>query len=185
MRRGKSLGGWILALTALLISSSFGLGAESGKQTSSERRAATRQVTTSKHRAARTSSRKKVKATRRSGRGSSRRRLAKLHLDPQRVEEIQRALVQGGYLNQEPTGKWDVATRAAMRRFQTDNGFPATGMPEAKSLMKLGLGPHELPEDVDANAAARARLESSPNASPPADQPPSRDPAKKDPPRNH
>ncbi len=177
MGRGKSLAGWILALTALLICSSLGLGAESGKQTSSERRAATRQVTASKHRADRTPSRKKVKATRRSRRGSSRRRLAKLHLDPQRVEEIQRALVQGGYLNQEPTGKWDVATRAAMRRFQTDNGFPATGMPEAKSLMKLGLGPHELPEDVDANAAARARLDASPTSAPPAD-PPTQSPPK-------
>jgi hypothetical protein len=43
-----------------------------------------------------------------------------------------------------------------MRRYQADHGFPATGLPEARSLMKLGLGPHPLPEELDASRAARA-----------------------------
>lgn len=101
------------------------------------------------------------------------------------MEEIQRALINVGYLKQEPTGKWDDQTRLAMRRYQGDHGFPTTGLPEAKTLMKLGLGPHPLPEDVDPNAAARARLESSPNPSAPGDRPPGQDPSKKDPPRDH
>jgi len=36
-----------------------------------------------------------------------------------------------------------------MLSYQKDHGFPATGLPEAKSLMKLGLGPHPLPPELD------------------------------------
>jgi peptidoglycan hydrolase-like protein with peptidoglycan-binding domain len=79
-----------------------------------------------------------------------------LKLQPERVAEIQQSLIDAGYLQQEPTGKWDNATRDAMLRYQTEQGFPLTGLPEAKSLMKLGLGPHPLPPDLDPTAQARA-----------------------------
>ncbi len=47
-----------------------------------------------------------------------------------------------------------------MRHYQSNNGFTATGLPDAKSLMKLGLGPHPLPEDVQASAtSAQSRNE--------------------------
>ena len=80
-------------------------------------------------------------------------------MQPERVREIQQGLIDAGYLHQESTGKWDSATREAMLRYQTDHGFPATGLPEAKTLMKLGLGPHPLPADADPAAQARARVE--------------------------
>ncbi len=79
-----------------------------------------------------------------------------MRIQPERVKEIQQKLIDVGYLQQEPTGKWDDATRDAMLRYQTDHGFPATGLPEAKSLMKLGLGPHPLPLNLDPTAEARA-----------------------------
>lgn len=79
-----------------------------------------------------------------------------MKLQPERVAEIQQSLIDAGYLQQEPTGKWDNATRDAMLRYQTEQGFPLTGLPEAKSLMKLGLGPHPLPPDLDPTAQARA-----------------------------
>ena len=88
-----------------------------------------------------------------------RQRLARLRLGPERVKEIQQALVQVGYLNQEPNGNWDDPTRDAMRRYQADHGFPTTGMPEAKSLLKLGLGPHPLPPEVDSTAQAQPSAE--------------------------
>ena len=88
-------------------------------------------------------------------------RLARLKLQPERVTEIQQALARAGYLNKEPTGNWDDPTRDAMRRYQEANGFPNTGLPEAKSLMKLGLGPHPLPAELDATAQA-----ASPSAAP-------------------
>jgi hypothetical protein len=86
---------------------------------------------------------------------AARVRRAHLRPEPDRIQEIQQALVQAGYLNAQPNGRWDDQTREAMRRFQADHGFPATGLPEAKSLMKLGLGPHPLPEDLDASSGAR------------------------------
>ena len=39
---------------------------------------------------------------------------------------------------------------------QADHGFPVTGLPEAKSLMKLGLGPHPLPPDLDTSSGAKS-----------------------------
>jgi peptidoglycan hydrolase-like protein with peptidoglycan-binding domain len=72
-----------------------------------------------------------------------------LHLAPERVQEIQQALIRDGYLQGEATGDWDTPTRAAMLRYQTMHGFPPTGLPEAKSLMKLGLGPHPLSPELD------------------------------------
>ena len=85
---------------------------------------------------------------------ADRRRRAQLRPSPERIQEIQQALVQAGYLNSQPSGRWDDQTREAMRRYQTDHGFLVTGLPEAKSLMKLGLGPHPLPADLDASRAA-------------------------------
>ena len=76
-------------------------------------------------------------------------RLARLRLQPERVEEIQQALIREGYLQGDANGQWDSRTHDAMLRYQTDHGFPATGLPEAKSLMKLGLGSHPLPPELD------------------------------------
>jgi peptidoglycan hydrolase-like protein with peptidoglycan-binding domain len=98
--------------------------------------------------------------------------MARLRPEPERIREIQRALVQAGYLHQEPTGTWDPPTRGAMQRFQQEHGYPTTGLPEAKSLMKLGLGPHPLPGDADPSAAARTSAGTSAPASSPAGPPP-------------
>jgi peptidoglycan hydrolase-like protein with peptidoglycan-binding domain len=84
--------------------------------------------------------------------------------EPERIQEIQQALVQAGYLNAQPNGRWDDQTREAMRRYQVDHGFPATGLPEAKSLMKLGLGPHPLPPELDPGSGAKAGADPNPNA---------------------
>jgi hypothetical protein len=96
------------------------------------------------------SSRKRRRQTRsvKARKSTFSRRLAALRPAPSRVEEIQRALIQAGELHEEPTGIWDQQTKEAMQRYQKANGFPVTGLPDAKSLMKLGLGPHPLPDDV-------------------------------------
>ena len=105
--------------------------------------------------APRTSSKKSKARVRRVSRRrrlprSSRGRLALLHLDPHRVEEIQTALIREGVLSGDPSGTWDSSTKAAMKEYQSQNGFSETGLPDAKSLMKLGLGPHPLPPDIPA-----------------------------------
>jgi len=111
---------------------------------------------------------------------AARRRRAAMRPESERIGEIQQALVKSGYLSAEPSGHWDDQTREAMRRYQADNGFPVTGLPEAKSLMKLGLGPHPLPPELDTSNVAKAgttngNSEATPNA--PAAQPNSPPPA--------
>jgi peptidoglycan hydrolase-like protein with peptidoglycan-binding domain len=59
---------------------------------------------------------------------------------PDRIREIQTALNREGALNAEPTGKWDDATTAAMKKFQDDHGLNPTGKIDAGTLNNLGLG---------------------------------------------
>ncbi len=72
-----------------------------------------------------------------------------MQMDPARVESIQQALIDAGAYHGTPTGRWDTETRDAMARYQTANGFGVTGLPDAKSLMKMGLGPHPLPPELN------------------------------------
>jgi len=57
-----------------------------------------------------------------------------------RIVEIQNALAREGFYSGKPSGRWDAATTAAMKSFQTANGLTATGKVGALSLQKLGLG---------------------------------------------
>ena len=59
---------------------------------------------------------------------------------PDRIKEIQSALQREGAYEGEPTGKWDLATVDAMKKFQDKNDLPSTGKIDALSLQKLGLG---------------------------------------------
>jgi hypothetical protein len=120
----------------------------------SQHRAPQAPTTASQHRSTHRASKRHISP--RAARAAARRRRAQLRPEPERIEEIQKALAQAGYFNGQPKGLWDDQTREAMRRYQADHGFPATGLPEAKSLMKLGLGPHPLPADVDTTPGAKA-----------------------------
>jgi peptidoglycan hydrolase-like protein with peptidoglycan-binding domain len=68
-----------------------------------------------------------------------------VRMQPSRVQEIQAALAKAGFFHDKPDGVWGQATRDAMKQFQKQHGFAPTGLPEAKPLMLLGLGPHPLP----------------------------------------
>jgi hypothetical protein len=87
-----------------------------------------------------------------------RRRAPATEISSHRAEQIQEALVQAGDLHETPTGRWDAQTREAMREYQSSNGFQATGLPDAKSLMKLGLGPHPLPADLEPRTTTKPAL---------------------------
>lgn len=71
--------------------------------------------------------------------------VAKLHgqqaIDPERVTQIQAALIREHYLDGDATGRWDDTTVAAMQKFQADQGWQTKLMPDSRALMKLGLGP--------------------------------------------
>lgn len=61
-------------------------------------------------------------------------------IQPERVTQIQQALIREHYLDGEPSGKWDDATKAAMLKFQADNGWQTKITPDSRALEKLGLG---------------------------------------------
>ncbi len=60
---------------------------------------------------------------------------------PQRVTQIQEALIRVNYLTGPANGDWDAATVAAMQKYQADQGWQTKIMPDARALEKLGLGP--------------------------------------------
>ena len=62
-------------------------------------------------------------------------------IQPERVTQIQQALINAHYLTGDPTGKWDQTTITAMQKFQADHGWQTKIMPDSRALEKLGLGP--------------------------------------------
>ncbi len=62
-----------------------------------------------------------------------------------RATAIQTALIQKGYLSGEPTGTWDTASAEAMQKLQGDNGWQTKFVPDARALIKLGLGANSPP----------------------------------------
>lgn len=83
-------------------------------------------------------------------------------IQPQRAREIQEALIREHYLTGEPTGVWDARSKAAMTRFQADNGWQSKVTPDSRALIKLGLGPNYSEKDMyKATSAAAAAPTSS------------------------
>jgi hypothetical protein len=60
-------------------------------------------------------------------------------ISPERVTEIQQALIKSGYLEGEATGQYDENTVQAMKQFQAASGLSKTGTPSAATLKKLGV----------------------------------------------
>jgi hypothetical protein len=71
---------------------------------------------------------------------------AAVAMPTERATEIQTALIKRGYLHGEPTGAWDPQTVSAMEKLQADNGWQSRITPDARALIKLGLGPSSEPE---------------------------------------
>ena len=68
----------------------------------------------------------------------------KLHgqqaIAPERVTEIQQALIREHYRSGPANGEWDSNTVAAMQKLQGDQGWQTKLMPDSRALKKLGLG---------------------------------------------
>ncbi len=71
----------------------------------------------------------------------SRRPRGQQAITSDRTREIQQALIREHYLQGEPTGEWDSRTKAALAKFQHDNGWQTKLVPDSRALIKLGLGP--------------------------------------------
>lgn len=62
-------------------------------------------------------------------------------IEPDRVTQIQEALIREHYMDGEPNGNWDADTVAAMQKYQADHGWQTKLMPDSRALKNLGLGP--------------------------------------------
>ena len=84
-------------------------------------------------------------------------------IDSTRARQIQTALIREHYMQGEPTGTWDSTSQTAMQKYQADHGWQSKTTPDARALIKLGLGPspdHLLnPESAMTTAAAPATVD--------------------------
>lgn len=87
------------------------------------------------------SGKKRTKRSKR-GRKSASWRRGQQKMDSARAREIQEALIREDYLQGESTGIWDQKSQKAMEKFQADNGWQSKTVPDARALIKLGLGPN-------------------------------------------
>ncbi len=75
----------------------------------------------------------------------SRRRSHRVHgqqaIAPERVTQIQQALIREHYLTGEADGEWNASTQAAMQKYQADHGWQTRLLPDSRALKALGLGP--------------------------------------------
>jgi hypothetical protein len=89
----------------------------------------------------RTAARKSKTAQGRKGSKQVARKRGQQAIDSERARAIQTALIREHYMDGEPSGSWDSATQAAMQRYQSDQGWQSKTIPDARALIKLGLGP--------------------------------------------
>jgi hypothetical protein len=88
-------------------------------------------------------------------------------IDEARTLEIQQALIRERYLDGEATGEWDQRTREAFIRLQSENHWQTKIVPDARALIKLGLGPSQQnllnPESAAVAMPYRSGIEKSAN----------------------
>jgi hypothetical protein len=86
----------------------------------------------------------KARSTSKSKKGKKARQAkGQKSIDSQRTREIQEALIREHYLNGEPSGNMDSATKAALTKLQADNGWQTKVIPDSRALIRLGLGPNQ------------------------------------------
>ena len=125
--------GCVVLLAATLSSAQDAQPAASSSQASSS---TAKKHTTSTHSTA-SKSKKSKKSTAKHTHGQQK-------IDSQRTLQIQEALIREHYLDGKPTGVCNDATQQAMQRYQADNNWQSKTTPDARALIKLGLGPdHE------------------------------------------
>jgi peptidoglycan hydrolase-like protein with peptidoglycan-binding domain len=128
---------WVLSLFFLA-----GLPPASVAQSASSKATAKKPAAAKKSVGRKTTARKPMRR-----RTARRTRAARVPMTPssERVKEIQQALLDAGYMESEPDGKWGDQSMAALKRFQEDHSITPTGRINSLSLIALGLGPQRGP----------------------------------------
>jgi hypothetical protein len=65
-------------------------------------------------------------------------------LAPGAEQQIRDKLIAGGFMDAPAKGDRPPSLRAPLERFQDANNLPATGMPDAETIRKLGLDPEAI-----------------------------------------
>jgi len=89
------------------------------------------------------------------GKSRSRRQRGQQAIEPERVTQIQQALIREHYFTGDADGKWDADTIAAMQHYQADHGWQTKLMPDSRALKSLGLGP-DYSSAINANGSSFA-----------------------------
>ncbi|MGA2458059.1 MAG: peptidoglycan-binding protein [Terriglobales bacterium] len=112
----------------------------SGKTSSRASAHTSAHTSSSAHSSAHTSAQSKKSHGKKGSKQAAKKR-GQQAIDSDRAREIQEALIRERYMQGEPTGSWDDSTQAAMQRYQADQGWQSKTTPDARALIKLGLGP--------------------------------------------
>jgi hypothetical protein len=144
-----SLFGWLtrvsavgcVALCAAMLSTAQDAQSD-GKPAATKQTAS--HASTSSHKKSSSTSAHSTTSKSKKSRKSAASRHGQQKIDPQRTLEIQQALIREHYLTGKPSGVWNDETQQAMQRYQADNNWQSKTTPDARALIKLGLGPdHE------------------------------------------
>ena len=98
----------------------------------SHKNSAQKPVTSKSHTRSKSKSKKNKKAAQARG---------QKNISDDRTREIQAALIREKYMSGEPSGQMDAATKQALVKIQQENGWQTKIVPDARALIKLGLGP--------------------------------------------
>jgi hypothetical protein len=132
----------VVCVALLAVTMSRAADSKTDNVTQPANKAPASNTSTSPHsssKSASTAAQSKSKRSRKSA--ASRRLRGQQKIDRQRALEIQEALIREHYLTGKPTGVWNDATQQAMQRYQSDNNWQSKTTPDARALIKLGLGP--------------------------------------------
>ena len=134
-----------VALLAATLSSAQDTDSKSSAQPASTPAASSSNASTSSHtktKSTHTSAHSSTGKSKKSRKSASKGRAhGQQKIDSKRTEEIQEALIREHYLDGKPTGVWNDATQQAMQKYQADNNWQSKTTPDARALIKLGLGP--------------------------------------------
>jgi hypothetical protein len=131
MRSFSPIRNWLIAALCGSLCVSASAGATTTPSTKSTKTASPSSSKSTTHK----------KRPRSKAKGKSSKKRGQKAIESERAEQIQKALIREHYMEGQPSGKWDDATQAALRRYQADQGWQSKSVPDSRALIKLGLGP--------------------------------------------
>lgn len=132
---------WTRALLAGWMALALTLAASASTAHKSHRKSSSAKASAHTATSAKSSAHRSRHSRRSAKKSASWRHRGQQGMDPDRIRQIQAALVREHYLQGQPSGIWDQQSKDAMARYQAANGWQTKSLPDARALIRLGLGP--------------------------------------------